>query len=708
MSNKRKSPPKIARWILSKLVVFNNKHALSNAIEEMYYEFQDSHVYIRSWIWFWYHTTEILFQFIRFSSNRSVTMFKNYIKIAIRNIIRHRGYSFINISGLALGMTCCTLIALSVLDEIYYNTFHENTERIYCVGNYQTFEGNVWHVSSTPSLLAPALQDEFPEVTSATRYTGFGQALVKYGERSFFENRIYHVDPDFLKIFTFPLIKGDRNTALNDPHSIVISQNMAEKYFPGEDPLGKTITINDLHDFTVTGVIRNVPHNSSLIFEMLVPFKFKEDQYRKEGRELFHWRSNNTRTYIMLQDEVMADAVHNRIKNFVRGKTGTDEAPEFTIIPLKNYRFSRFGGGPRRIRNLTIFSSIAFIILLIASINFMNLSTARSANRAKEIGLRKVVGACRKNVIVQFLGESLILSFSALLLAVIMVILLLPMYNEIFGNNLPVSILTNSYVIPVLAGIALITGFIGGSYPAFFLSSFRPVTTLKGDLSSGAKSSVLRKTLVVFQFVLSISLIIGTVVIYKQIDFIKNKDMGFEKENIIYVPLRAGTAQTYQILKNRLESFHGIESVTGSSHKPTSIGSNTTGIKWEGKKAEYNTLIHVASVDYDYVETLNMELIEGRDFSSEFPSDRENSFLINERLMKDINKESVMGDLLESSWIGSGKIIGVIKDFHFRPVNDEIPPLVIQLESENHRYAMIRILPDNIASTLRSIRETWE
>lgn len=696
----------MSETLLRTLLPEREKHDLLGDHAEYFREIADRKGRLIACLWYWTQIVILIPKTIWFSTIWSIIMIRNYIKIALRNLRKHKGYALINISGLALGMACCTLIALTVLNEIYFNTFHENTDRIFCVGNYQTFEGNVWHISATPALLAPSMEEEFPEVECATRYTGIGQCLVHHGERSFFENRIYFVDPSFLRMFTFPLMKGDTKTALEDPHSIVISRRMADKYFPGEDPLGKVININQELDLTVTGVAYDVPHNSMHRFEMLIPFKIREDQVRRESRE-FHWRSNNPRTYILLHDESMYETVDSKIENYVRIKAGTDDAPEFTIIPLKEYHFSPFGGGPNRIRNLTIISTIAFIILMIACINFMNLSTARSANRAKEIGMRKVIGARRKNVMVQFLGESFIHSFSATLLAVLMVMILLPTYNHIFGTNLPLSVLTKGHVIPVLIGIALFTGFLGGIYPAFLLSSFRPVSTLKGDLRSGYRVAVLRKSLVVLQFILSISLIIGTVVIYKQINFIRQKDMGFDTKNIIYIPLRAGSVNTAPSFKSRLLSHQGIEGVTISSHRPTSIGSNTTGIEWEGKSPEYNTLVHVTSVDYDYVKTMNIEMVEGRDFSREFASDAANSYLINNRFRKDMNKASVLGEILKAGWIGTGKIIGVVEDFHFIPVNDEVPPLVMCMSWRDPRYAMVKISPDNVASTMRVIHETW-
>lgn len=703
---KKEEPPRIARWLLRRLSTYVETFSIIDDFEDEFDFLLLEKGHGRARFWYRFQTIQAFRFYLILIFKWSFIMFRNYLKIAFRNLRKHKGFSFVNIAGLALGMACCTLISISVLDEIFYNTFHEKTDEIYFVGNYQSFEGNTWYVNATPALLGPALEAEFPEVTAATRFTNFNRSLVRYEDKSFFENRIYLVDPAFLDIFTFPLISGDKNTALDDPHSIVISENMAQKYFPGENPMGRTININNEDDFIVTGVIKNVPHNSTLVFEMLVNFKFREDQYRKVGRT-FSWRSNIPRTLILLQDQSMGDTFKSKIKDFVREKTGSPDAPEFTIIPLKKYRFSPFNGGAQRTKTLSIYSMIAFIILLIACINFMNLSTARSANRAKEIGLRKVVGASRRNVIFQFLGESLFLSFTASVFAVLMVIILMPVFNTMFAKNLPLSILGNGYVLLVLLGIPLITGIIGGSYPAFFLSSFKPATTLKGDLRSGSKSVFLRKSLVVIQFVLSISLIICTVVIYRQIDFIKNKDMGFEKDHIMYIPLPPETLKTYPALKNSLASNSGIVGITGASHKPTSIFSNTTRYKWEGKEESYIKLIHMTYVDYNYTETMKIELVEGRDFSRQFPSDIKNSYIINETLMKDMGKDFVVGSSL-SSGEDQGNIIGVVKDFHFIPLNDQIPPLVISLEPKSPRFLMVRILPNNISNTMSFIQETWQ
>ena len=346
-------------------------------------------------------------------------------------------------------MACCILISLYLLNELSYDKFHQNTRVIYGAVNDQSFEGNTWHISATPALLAPALKQEFPEVTASTRYVSNYQTLINTNDKTFFENRIYCVDPDFLEMFSFPLIFGDSNTALQNTFSIILTEKIAEKYFPEGNPLGKTMLINTDDSFIVTGVIKDPPNNSTLKFEMLIPFKYREEQYKKEGRS-FSWRSNNPRTFIMLQNQNAAERVNEKIKNFVREKANEEDAPEFSIVALGDFRFSPYYGGSGRAGFLSILSVIALFLLIMACVNYMNLSTARSASRAKEIGLRKVVGAVRRNVIFQFMGESIMLSFIALFLAVGLVFILLPAFNSIFNQNLPLNLLANFYVIPVL------------------------------------------------------------------------------------------------------------------------------------------------------------------------------------------------------------------------------------------------------------------
>lgn len=418
-------------------------------------------------------------------------MIKNFVKIALRNITKHKGYSFINITGLAAGMACCLLITIWVLDELSYDRFHENAQNLYRVEENQDYSGREYHVNVTPYPLAPVLKDEIPEIEEAARYVSAGGKLLRYGDKVFFENNIRAVDPSFLEMFAFPLALGTVDAALESPYSIVISKEMNEKHFGSEDCLGKSILVNNEHEFMVTGVLDTLPHNSILQFDFLIPYEFLKT------------RMPQTRTTLILMP--------------------------FTQIHLHAY----FGWNrdPGAIQYVYIFSIIALFVLLIACINFMNLSTARSANRAKEVGLRKVVGAQKHHLIRQFYGESIVYAFIALVFAVILVTILLPVFSKLAGKELTWDVAGIGPLFIGLFVLTILTGVIAGSYPALFLSTFQPVKVLRGGLKSGAASSTFRRILVVVQFSLSILLIIGTTIVYKQLNYMQHKNLGWDKNS---------------------------------------------------------------------------------------------------------------------------------------------------------------------------------
>jgi len=634
-----------------------------------------------------------------------VRMIKNYLKVTLRNMRKHKGYSFINIFGLALGMACCILLLLWVQDELSYDTFHENAGDLYRVVENQHYTDYIYRVAVTPYPLGPALKEDFPEIADATRYAYAGGILVRYGDNAFFENGIQAVDPSFFRMFSFPFMQGDRNTALDDPYAVVISAKMADKYFAGENPVGKSLSFNNRYDFTVTGVMKNIPRNSSLQFDMAVPFEFM----KTTGRYNESWGSNSISTYVLLQKNTPKLRVDEKIAGFIKAhleeSVTTLYLQPFTRMHLYSSFYSQTGPGD--IQYVYIFSVIALFILLIACINFMNLATARSANRAKEVGLRKVVGAMRGNIIRQFFSESLLLSVIALLLAVVMVALILPPFNTFSGKEISFAFAGKRPILLGLTAITLFTGIISGSYPALFLSSFQPVLVLKGSLKAGSKSAVLRKTLVVIQFSLSIFLIIGTAVIYTQLDYMRNKKPGYDKENLVYIPLRGTTRQSYRVFKSELLKNPGIAAVSASTHRPTNIGSNTSGIRWDGKAEDQKELISFSAVDFDYVETLKIELAEGRSFSEEFPSDTAAAFMVNEEVVKLMGVESAAGRNLY--WGDTeGKIIGVMKNFHFQRVKYKIEPLVIGISLPDLNFILIRIHPDNTAAALDYIETTWK
>ncbi len=631
-------------------------------------------------------------------------MIKNYIVVTLRNIFKHKGYAFINIAGLAMGMACCLLISIWVLDELSFDRFHENASTLYRVEENQHYSGRVYHVTVTPYPLGPALKDETAGIKDAARVVWAGGQLLRFGDKAFFESNIRAVDPSFLQMFTFPLLKGDKDTALDAPHSLVISQEIAAKYFSDEDPLGKVITVNNSIEFTVTGVLKNVPHNSYLQFDILVPYAFLE----KEGRTDQSFGSNSILTFVQLEEGVTMAEVNERIFGFIRTRnpqSATDlELMPYTRIHLhQHFGFEKTMGAAGYVY---IFSIIALFVLLIACINFMNLATARSANRAKEVGLRKVVGALRSHLIRQFYGESVIFATIALALAVAIVTLLLPAFSSLADKELSWNVSGIGAILIGLVGITLFTAIVAGSYPALFLSSFQPLKVLRGALKSGAGATNFRRVLVVFQFTLSLLLIIGTTVVFKQLSYMQTRKLGWDREHLVYIPLRADIKQSYQALKEELIKDQHVLGVTGSSHLPSNIGSNSGGSNWDGKDPEQAVLIGFSSVDFDYIETLKIEMKEGRAFSREHQSDLSKTFIVNEEVAELMGRESVVGERF--SFLGiDGQIVGVMKNFHFQSVREVIEPLAIVVVPDRLQYMLIRLAPGDIPASLSAVENIW-
>ena len=644
--------------------------------------------------WFWSQFTRSLPRLVIKSFKGDISMFKNYMKIALRNIKRYKTFSLINITGLAIGITCCLLITLWICDELSFDNIHKEVDNIYQV----LVHGSQRNNPSTPAPLAPALKEEIPEITEATRYGDLFEIVLTHENKSFYENGIKAVDPSFFKIFSFPFLKGDPNTALDNIHSIVISETIAEKYFSGEDPIGKALTMNHQHDFIISGVIKSIPHNSTLQFDMLVPSELLITNSIWE----LNWDSyypNNT--FIKLQDNCAVDDINRKIADFIKKRVEGEDAI-ISILPFtqRNLFFSDIE------QYIYIFSAIALFILAIACINFMNLSTARSVKRAKEIGVRKVIGARRRNIAIQFLGESFILSFIALTFAILLVGFLRPAFNTLTGKELSIVVSRSHFILPLIIGLTLFTGFAAGAYPALFLSAFRPVSVLQGNLKLGTKRSKLRKAFIVFQFSLSIFLIIATGVIYKQLDYIKDKDIGYEKEHIVNIAMRGDSQKFYDILKSQLLDDKRIEGVTGMATALPYFWRSSGTAEWDGKDPNKEILISNNFIDYDFIETLKIEMVEGRSFSRDFISDTETNYLVNEEMVKIMGLKSAVGAGL-TYWGKTGKIIGVMKNFNFQPLNNQISPLVFMLRPDRVRNILIRIRPGNISSSIEFIKKTW-
>ena len=636
-------------------------------------------------------------------------MFRNYLITAIRTIFRQKGFSLINILGLAFGLACALLILLWVQDELSFDRFHEHAEHLYRVEENQFYSGEVYHVNVTPYPSGPVWKEEIPEIVEACRYQWPSGMLFSYGEMSFYEGGCVAVDSTFFNMFTYPLLMGDPSTVLAGPWSAVLTEETAEKYFGDENPVGKVLTVNNQYEFTVTGVLASLPKNSIIGFDILVPFSYMNET----GQYQDNWGSNSIRTYVMLHENAIPDTVNAKLTRVVK-QHNEGTTTEFLVAPFTGihlHAYFGYGHDPGAIVFVYIFSAIALFVLLIASINFMNLSTARSANRAREIGLRKTAGANRGAIITQFFGESLLLAFISLFFALVIVSSILPVFNTIAGKELNFSSLLSIRFIISMLLVTIVAGFISGIYPALYLSAFRPIRVLKGDLSSGMKSGRMRKILVVVQFTLSVFLIIGTAVVYRQLNYMKSKDLGYDRENLFYVYMRGDMKDSYYTLKQELLKDPNVLYVTASGHQPHHIGSNSGGVDWEGMDPELEVLFGYNPVDFDFIETMDIEMAGGRPFSKDHPSDMFQdttaNFLINQEVARIMGVEDPVGHRF-SFWNIHGRVVGVMRDWHYHSVRTKIEPLVlITAPVEWLSHMVVRIAPGDVPGIMKDIEKTW-
>jgi putative ABC transport system permease protein len=620
-------------------------------------------------------------------------MLKNYVIIALRNIKKHKTYSFINIFGLAIGIAACSLILLWVQDELSYDDYHKN------IGNIGKaildVEGEYWNSSNWA--LAPILKQDYPEIEKASRYAARTR-LLKYQQNRFYEQGAF-VDQDFLEIFTYPLIAGNPKSALASDQSIILTRELATKYFATENPLGKVITMDNKTDLTVTGIIENVPSNSTFQFSFLAPVQLFSE------RKLNSW-AVESQSYYLLRAETKWEDLNKKISGVVmKHDKRTEQNIDLFLLPYERlHLYSLSGTGP--IVYVYLFTTIAFLILLIACINFMNLASARATQRAREIGIRKVVGAAKLNIIRQFFSESIILSFVALIVAIVLVYLFLPAFNALSGKQLSLNLVGSVSHTGGLVFITLITGLISGSYPSLVLSSFNPIHVLKTANSGGSSKSLLRRILVVSQFCAAIVLIISTMVIYKQLDFIRSKNLGFNREHVLVFPLYNSIWQNFESFMSQLNRDPNIIHVTTANNIPTRIG-NINPVYWEGQTKEDYRTINFVAVDYDYFDTFEMTFAAGRKFSKEFSTDHQN-YIVNEALAELMGFESVIGKMF-SIWENEGQIIGVVKNFHSRSLHDEIVPIVFTCSPDWYwslSRVFVKMKSDNISETLASIENT--
>ena len=647
-------------------------------------------------------------------------MFKNLLKITIRNLVRQKGYTFINIAGLSVGIACALLLILVVHYEFKYESHHENASRIYRINVAHTQLDRTYRSTYSPVPLAPTMCEELPEVTQFARIAEFRQTPVAYGERQFYEDEVRFVDPGILEMFTFPLVAGNRATALDDTNSIVITEDMAIKYFGKEDPLGKTLLILHSMPLEVTGVMRNHPRYTNIHPDFLVPIEKIRDLV---GDEFFqNWLSQQLASFVMLADGQSASEAERKIQETFARHVSKDDGRVLTLDQLSRMHLFSDTQPAGNINSLYILLAVGLLILLVACINFMNLSTARSAHRAKEVGLRKVVGAARNQLIGQFIGESMVYTTISMAFAFVLVHIFIPVVNRLTGQLVESGDIFRQDILTGLAGIYLLVGIVSGSYPALFLSSVPPTKILQRKFETGNQGVLFRKILVVAQFAISIILIITTLVFGRQLNFLLNKPLGFIKDGIVVIRNDRSTfRQDLQPLKTQLLSDPRILGVTGSDSLPSSIGMYNT-VTWEGATENQEIAINFNRVDYDFCDTYGIEMVAGRKFSPEFPADAvsdsdqrgpENpkSIIINQEAVRQFGWEDPIGkNVIEvyGEERNYNTVIGVIQDFHFNSLRQSIRPLKLFLSTNNNRYVSVKIRLEGVSETLKFIEESWK
>ena len=656
-------------------------------------------------------------------------MYKNYLKVALRYLWKNKAFSIINIAGLSVGLAVCLLIVLYVKDELSYDKYNAQAENIYRIDADLSFNGTQFTSAVSPAPMAPTLKKDYPQIIQYTRLRNFGDILIKKGNQNIQNHNAVFADSTFFQVFSVPIISGNPLTALNEPNSIVIDESTAKKYFNTVDVLGKSLYVDNSTSCKITGVIKDFPAQSHFHFSFIRPI---HDTWHGDQDD---WLSNNYSTFVLVRPGVtqasLQKAVDGVMNNYLMKqldqqlhlsakdlKNSTNHFI-YPVMPLtdihlnsnKSYEFEVNGN----ITYVYIFSVIALFILLIACVNFMNLSTARSSNRAKEVGIRKVAGSTRSALITQFLTESVLTSFLSLLLAIGLAALLLPLFNQLAGKQMAVWTLFSTWLMPVLLALIVVVGCVAGSYPAFYLSSFQPVQVLKGSIAKGFKSSWLRSGLVVFQFFISIALIIGTIVIYNQLTFIRSRGIGYNRDQVLVINNAYALDKNIKSFRQDMLKISGVENASVTGSLPTETAYNQNG--WFASPtldAKTVTIMTDFYVDQNYIPTLGMQMSAGRNFSKDFISDS-TAVIINETSAKLLGFKNPLNEKLyrPSNYGSNGTlnskefhIVGVVKDFNFNSMHDKVGPMIMEL-NENWGKIAMRINTKNIPALIGAVESKW-
>jgi len=703
MKKKSLQPPRLASWLIQKMFPDRGGCSLLGDMIETYRYITEEKGIFYAQLWFWGQCIKAFPHFMVDESAWRINMFKNYVLVTLRNLRKNSVFSMLNILGLAVGMAVFILITLYLQYELSFDKYHDKAERIYRVIR----EGKAF----TPAPLGPELKEKIPEVESVARILFSNNVLVTNEQNNFLEDNFYWASPEIFNIFSVPFISGNPLTALNNPESIVLSQTMAKKYFGEEDPMGKTLTILERYPFKVSGVFKDMPANSHFVMNFVVPYK---DYFQITGNDINGWSSNYSYTYFLLQEGASPREMESKIAPLIeyplmKSFGAKEPYPQYFFIQpmldihLHSHLMQEIQAN-NDIKYIILFSSVAFLILLIACFNYMNLATARSLRRSKEVGLRKVVGAQKMQLILQFLGESITMSTLAVIFSILLVIISLPLFNSLVQRQLSLNPIQNFQLFLGIIALTLFVGLLAGSYPAVRMSGFKPVSVLRGVFSRSPKGSLLRNALVLIQFSITILLIVCTLGIRKQLNFIKNMDMGYEKDQIITFRVRGRDVyRNINAIKTELLQNSDINAVSTSGRLPNNIDTFTSR-NWIGRELEEPIPIFYNTVDYDFIDLFGMEIVQGRNFSRDFPSDEAGAFLVNETAVKVAEWESPIGRKF-THWSGkSGVIVGVVKDFHLRSLHNPIEPLYLCLDPSDFSNISLKIRSSNIHTALDYVK----
>ena len=614
-------------------------------------------------------------------------MIRNYLKMAFRNLWKNKTYSFLNIFGLAVGIACAGLIFLWVEDELSFDHHNEKKDQLYQVFENQAYEGKTYTFSATPGVMAPAMVQELPGVKNACRLTWQQYTLFNLGEKAIYE-RGFYADSSIFSMFTVPFVKGTKQNAFQQLHSLVISEKMAAKFFGDQkDIIGKTLRVDNKEEHVITGVFTDLPANSTIRFDWLAPFKI----YHDKNEWLNEWDNNGIQTFVELEKNADVAALNQKLYGYIESKDSSANAQPF-LFSMNDWRlYNKFEEGKQaggRIQYVRMFTGIAWIILLIACINFMNLATARSEKRAREVGVRKVLGAGKKILVAQFIGEAMVMAFLSLIVAVIIISIALPAFNNLVEKKLVLGLDDPFHIFSLLL-IGLVCGLVAGSYPSLYLSSFNPIGVFKGLNLKGSGAAYIRKGLVVVQFTISIILIISTIIVYNQIQHIKGRDLGYNKENVIQTGLRGQMEKNFAVIKNQLLTSGYVENVAMSNLNQLYMGSSTGDFTWDGKDPSKQVLVTQDIITPEYINTMGINIIKGRDFYPDAKQDS-SSVIINETFAKIIGKQQIIGTVLRRDTT-SFTIVGVVKDFVFGDMYAKSDPLLFQCYPDYFGYMYIKL-----------------